>query len=467
MKKEFFRFLSFLFILLPLAVILKEVFIPLVIVFFFLFTFYFAWRKQLSYERSKKQCYGFKAYALILGSFLFKLALFVNLAVYFLCNVYLNRMLTFFFICAITLYVLFCRKLFHRWILPLPLFALFPLLFLINVISFNHRSQGIQNVIVKNPHVKPVLTYYHTSEEDALLVPGADYKKDVEEILSMDVSSSEKFLYVLLGSRRINKAYFMKITRDPRMAVSRSASMPFALDFIVHKGTQEKLVVLFENNEVATYNALTLKKLKTLRLHKKRMAGKLFDFSGSSLFFALQNGGLMESISAEHLRFLQHSKIQNFPATIVTSSSKKKIYVSSFFNPVILTELEAEKLHTLRTVKSAPWSSAPSFDYCERRKVFYMLDRLFGNILVVPVFLFDIHESIPFGKHADILAYDEKKDLLYIASSSRGYVYAFDPKQKKIKSAYFVGRGIRKILITAKSENMFVLSRYGIFQILN
>ncbi len=94
-----------------------------------------------------------------------------------------------------------------------------------------------------------------------------------------------------------------------------------------------------------------------------------------------------------------------------------------------------------------------------------MMDRLFGNILVVPLSLFDIKDSISFGKRADLLAYDEKRDILYIGSSSTGYVYAFDPKRIEIKRTFFVGKGIRKILVTEKKSLVFVLSHYGIFRL--
>lgn len=439
------------------------------IIFFFVPLLYGGWRTSMRLRTEGAKPTKIKAFFLFISSSLFKLLLFACTIAYLLASLYFNRMLVFAFLFVIAGITLFYKITKQKWPFFLPFLALFPPVLIISYVTFNHRTLDEHLFIIKNRRVRPVIAYYEGFEGKTLTVPETNYDKDVEEIMFMDTSSDEKFMYALLVRRSRDKAHLFKIPLHGNSKHYQSTILPHPVDFIVHKDKnhRDRIMTLNENGVLTAYDALTFKKLITINTRENGQARKLFDMPFTDTFFVISDAGRMHSLSAKSMETMQSGNVQSFAASAIPNPQKTKIYFSSFFNPSVLIELESDTLNLLRTLTSVPWSSATSFAFCKKRKTFYMMDRLFGNILVVPLFLFDIQDAIPFRKHADLLAYDEKHDILYIASSSTGYMYAFDPKRKKIKKTFFVGKGIRRILVTEKKSLVFVLSHYGIFKILN
>lgn len=461
MRKEIFYFFCAFILLLPAAAVAREV----ILAFLFVLFFYGGWRAMLHDEAEGTKRSGIKAYVIFITALLFRVLLLVCTAGYYLIAVYYNRSLALLFVCALIFYALYHKFTRRKWPFFLPLFALLPVLTAVSFFTFNRRSLDGHLLILKNRRVQPVLVYYKGLKEKTLMVPGAGLKKDVENILFMDTSTDENTLYALTGSRIRQGGHLFKIKIGKKPARFQSWSVPLPIDFIIHKGTPEKAVTLDDNGDVTIYDAGTFKRLRRVNTRKKGQARRIFDLPGSGRIYVTRDGGRIHSLSDNTLDIIRGNKIQGFTANVVPNAKKTKIYVSSYLNPNVLMELEAGTLNLLRNVVSVPWTSAPHFQFSKRRKEFYMLDRMFGDILVIPVFLFDIRESIPFGRRADILAYDEKRDRLYLASSSTGYFYVFNPLTKTLEDTFFVGKGIRKILVTPKKSNVFVLSHYGIFSI--
>lgn len=462
MKKEILYFFCAFILLLPAAAVAREV----ILVFLFVLLFYGGWRIKIRDEKEGVRRSGVPAYVIFITSLVFRILLLGCTMGYYLIAVYFSRSLALFFVSSLAAYVIYHKLMRKTWPFFLPLLALFPLVTAVSYFTFVHRSLNEHLSILKNRRVQPVLVYYKGLKEKTLMVPGANTKRpDIEEILFMDVSADERVLYSVIGSRSKQKGHILKITLGKTPARGLSRAIPLPIDFIIHKGARDKAVMLDENGDITLYDAGTFKRLRRVNTRKKGQARRLFDLPYSNRFFVARDGGRLHSLSDKTLDIIRGNKIPGFTANLVTNPKRTKIYISSHINPNVLTELEANSLNFLRNAASVPWTSVPYFDFCKRRKSFYMMDRLFGNILVVPIFLFDIKESIPFGRRADILAYDEKRDRLYLASSSTGYFYVFNPRTKMLEETLFVGKGIRKILVTPKTSNVLVLSRYGIFRI--
>lgn len=464
MRKEIFYFVCAFIAILPAAAVAREA----AFVFIFVLFFYGGWRiRSLSSEKNIRYT-GVKALLLFISSNIFNLLLFGSSMGYFLVGVYFNRGFVFIFLFAVLLYALAHKLIKQKWPFFLPFFACFPFVLAVGYFTFSHRSLEGHLSIIKDRRIKPVLTYYKGLKEKTLIVPGADSTKEMEEILFMDASSDGNIFYAFAGNRGKQKGHIYRIPAADNFTHALTAPFPLPADFMIHKDVKgDRLIMLYENGGLSSYDTATFKKLKTVNTRKKGQARKLFDLPYSGMFIIIRDGGRIHTISAESLDIIRGNKIQGFTANVIPNPKQTKIYVTSYANLNVLVEVELPSLNALRRLVSVPWSSVPSFAFCKKRKTFYMMDRLFGSILVVPLFLFDIRDAIRFGKHADMLAYDENKDLLYVASSSTGYVYAFDPVRKKIKDTYFVGKNIRRILVTEKPHNVFVLSHYGIFRIVN
>lgn len=296
--------------------------------------------------------------------------------------------------------------------------------------------------------------------------------KQAGSIRTMVMTRDEKQLYVILHGPPVPHRIAVKLPVKNILAplpdgskfawlsakkTDNAGARDMALDDMHHT-----LYILGINGTVFQVDTNTFKVKHTFSTGMKRMV-HLFLLKDKQSILLLPETGNLKKYRLPSWKLMQSAETDGNVYALLPARDEKVLFIVQWGKSTIL-EMNLNTLKVLREIRSAPYYPVGA-DLSEQNHVLYFTDYVRGQLFTVDTRDFSIADSFKVKRGLREARWDKKRKLLYMGNFQKGELYIFDVKKRKIIRELFLGKKLRHIYITPKTNQVLAATRYGIFRI--